>query len=197
MTKAIYWDLATKKVKTATHVQYNEGMHDVDIPTTNSQQLKQALGHPLPPKSIEETSPSSLYLESSDTPFQDLWHTTIPIKCDEDTLGFYIFHCPARGRGYLNFASPHSTASGLKNWKKRLKGAFIVCVNDTPVFTKKDIESALRHPCLQAEQQDQQSLELTFAPDKNADTFTEKDTPAFLLEQFHPVVRALYKMGEG
>ncbi len=197
MTQAIYWDLDTKKVKTATHVKYDEGMNDLDHPTPNSHQLRQALGHPLPPESTEETSPTSLSFESSESPFQELWDTSIPIKCTGDTLGFDISHCPARGRGYLTHAAPHSTASGLKNWKKRLKGAYIISVDDTPVFTKEDIEAALRHARHNASFQEKPSLKLTFAPDRHADNFTEKGTPDFLLEQFRPVVRSLYEMGEG
>ncbi len=50
-------------------MKYDERMNNLDTPTPNSRQLRQAQGHPLPPETTEETSPSAFPIERSHLPF--------------------------------------------------------------------------------------------------------------------------------
>eukprot|EP00957_Ditylum_brightwellii_P131432 10024118-Ditylum_brightwellii.AAC.1 len=67
-----YFDLQTNKVKTATHVKYNEGINDLMKLTPNKKQPQKALGKPIEEEQHKEGAPDHLDIQIQDSPFTEL-----------------------------------------------------------------------------------------------------------------------------
>ena len=197
MNNVYYWDLKTKRIKTAVHVKFDEGMNDLETPTPHSRLLRLALGRSLPPEETESTPPQELSLTSSDSPFPELVDVSVPVVCDDHTLGFDIGSCAARDRGYIADIRPRTSGSRLRNWRRLYRGSYIVAVNDKPVFSKDDIDHELRVAHDQADHEEKPILRLTLAPDRDSRPLGDVGSPQMHSDQFRTVVRTLYEMGEG
>lgn len=126
MKNIIYYDLKTKRIKTAYHVIFDEGMNDLKTPTPNARRLRQALGRPVPAEETEEVAPKEFSLDATNIPFLELEDVTVNIKCDGPTLGIETEECPARRRGYIYDVKKGSSFSKVRGWKKKYRGAYIV-----------------------------------------------------------------------
>ena len=74
----------------------------------------------------------------------ELKEKDIPVTCEYEHLGLEIKECDERGQGYLASVSPSSAgSSALRNWRRTLADAYIVQVNDTPTYTKTEVEEAI------------------------------------------------------
>ncbi|MCP4167411.1 MAG: DDE-type integrase/transposase/recombinase, partial [Chloroflexi bacterium] len=136
MSQIYYLDNATTRVKTTIHATFDEGMNDLDKPTPNARILHQALGRPMPKGEQEQRAPSELNVIVQDSPFLVLKDVTVPVICDCDNLDLILKDCEQRERGYLSDVEKgSSSASGIRNWRRTLVGAYIVQVNDTAVYT--------------------------------------------------------------
>eukprot|EP00957_Ditylum_brightwellii_P074489 5659983-Ditylum_brightwellii.AAC.1 len=65
------------------------------------------------------------------------------IKCDHEHLGFIVENCSYHNQGYIKDIIPKTTAAGIKGWKCKFAGGYIIQINDTPVFTQEETENAL------------------------------------------------------
>ena len=118
-----YYDLESAIVKTATHARFDEGMNDLaDKPPPNVQILRQLNtdGSIMPDK----LDVSPLDLSVSDDPFDRLDVLTPAITCDHPTLGFEISECHIRKRAYISNIAPLTSASRIKNSRRKYIGSF-------------------------------------------------------------------------
>ncbi|KAI2495399.1 hypothetical protein MHU86_19113 [Fragilaria crotonensis] len=161
--KVLYnYDLHSAVVKTATHARFDEVMNDLH---TDAPPDVLALRHLSLDGSIPAERPvlSPLNLEVSDDPFNRLDTLTQLIKCDHPSLGFDITACHIRKRGYVSGIVASSTpAARIRNVRRKYIGAFIVSLNDTPVFSCDSIVTAL----MSAAASDAPSVTIVFAPER-------------------------------
>ena len=156
-----YYDLESAIVKMATHARFDEGMNDlVDTAPPNVQVLRQLNneGSVIP----DNVDMSPLDLAVSDDPFDRLNELTPAIVCEHPTLGFEISECHIRKCGYISNILPNSSASRIKNARRKYTGAFVVSINDDPVFTAESAINALQAIA----SSDDKSFRIVFAPDR-------------------------------
>ena len=156
-----YYDLESSMVKTATHARFDEGMNDLSSEAPPNVQTLRQLNND---RSIDpdRINLSPLNLSVSDDPFDHLDELSPTIACDHTTLGFEISECHIRKRGYISGIVANTSASRIKNVRRKYIGAFIVSVNDTPTFTAASAVSALQSVA----SSDEQSFRIVFAPDR-------------------------------
>ena len=155
-----YFDLGSSSVKTATHARFDEGMNDLDEPPPNVRHLRN-----LADDGIVAPDPLDiplLNLEVSDDPFDRLDELSPPITCEHPSLGFDIKECHIRKRGFISGIVANTTASRIRNVRRKYIGAFVVSINDVTVFTAESILDALRA----AAASDAPSFKIVFAPDR-------------------------------
>ena len=156
-----YYDLESALVKTATHARFDEGMNDLTNNAPPNVQLLRRLDHDgsLLPDTFDM---SPLNLAISDDPFDQLDALSPAIICEHPTLGFDVSECHIRKRAYVSNIFPHTTAGRIKNARRKYIGAFIVSINDQPVFTAESAISALTTVA----SSDAISFRIVFAPDR-------------------------------
>jgi hypothetical protein len=195
-TQAHYFDTATKKVKTSAHVRYDEGMCDSADPSSNARQLCAALGRPLPAESIDATMPKELDLVAMSSPFTDLVTLSLKVTCDDPCLGFVFGVCAARSRAFIVDIKCDSTASRIKDWRRKYWGAYIVEIDKKPVFSADD---ASQHLCAirdDAPHRAAPMFTIVLAPDVPP-TKVNPDTgiPHLQMAQIRTAISALYELG--
>jgi hypothetical protein len=156
-----YYDVESSIVKTATHARFDEGMNDLATVPPNVQ----ALRHLSPDGSapvLDRTQLSPLNLSVTDDPFHRLDSVTQTITCRHPTLGFEITACHIRKRGYLSAVASGSSASHIRNVRRKFIGAFVVSVNGLAVFTCESILLALTDVVAS----DATSFTIVFAPER-------------------------------
>ncbi|MFY8200141.1 MAG: hypothetical protein ACOVLE_05695, partial [Pirellula staleyi] len=155
-----YFDLGSSTVKTATHARFDEGMNDLDEPPPNVKLLRTlADGGVISPDRLDLPP---LNLEVSDDPFDRLDELSPTITCEHPCLGFEIEECHIRKRGFVSGIVANTTASRIRNIRRKYIGAFIVSINTVAVFTSASILDALRTAATSGEP----SFTIVFAPDR-------------------------------
>ena len=157
-----YYDIESALVKTATHVRFDEGLNDLVTSAPPNVQILRHLNHDgsdIPPDTLDV---SPLNLAVSDDPFDQLDSLSPLIVCEHPTLGSEVSECHIRKRAYVSSIIPNTTASRIKNVRRKYIGAFIVSVNDHPVFTAEAAIAALTT----AAASDLPSFRIVFAPDR-------------------------------
>ena len=155
-----YFDLASSLVKTATHARFDEGMNDLADAPPNVQGL--CLLSPDGTVPADRPVLSPLNLDVTDDPFHGLDSITQAIKCDHPTLGFEISACHIRLRGYLSGIVASTSAACIRNVRRKYLGAYIVSVNDVPVFSCDSVVAALTAIVAS----DAVSFTIVFAPER-------------------------------
>ena len=155
-----YFDLGSSTVKTATHARFDEGMNDLDEPPPNVKLLRNLADDGV--VDPDRLDLPLLNLEVSDDPFDRLDEVSAPISCEHPCLGFEITECHIRKRGFVSGVTANTTASRIRNVRRKYMGAFVVSINDTPVFTAASILDAL-HAAATSEDQ---VCNIVFAPDR-------------------------------
>ena len=155
-----YFDLGSSTVKTATHARFDEGMNDLDEPPPNVKLLRNLADDGV--VDPDRLDLPLLNLEVSDDPFERLDELSPPITCEHPCLGFEIMECHIRRRGYVSGVVANTTASRIRNVRRKYIGAFVVSINDVAVFTAASILDALRA----AAASDEQTFKIVFAPDR-------------------------------
>ena len=156
-----YYDLSSSIVKTATHARFDEGMNDLhdDAPPDVLALRHLSLTGAVP---AERPTLSPLNLEVTDDPFNRLDTITQLIKCDHPSLGFEITACHIRKRGYVSGIVASTSAARIRNVRRKYIGAYVVSVDDTPVFTCDSIMAALTTVAAS----DALSFTIVFAPER-------------------------------
>ena len=155
-----YFDLGSSIVKTATHARFDEGMNDLDEPPPNVKTLRNlADDGAIDPDKLDLPP---INLEVSDDPFERLDELSPPVTCEHRHLGFEIQECHIRKRGYVSGIVPNTTASRIRNVRRKYIGAFVVSINDIAVFTAESIVTALQNVAAS----DERSFKIVFAPER-------------------------------
>ena len=149
-TKNIVWyDPETERVKTAKHARFDEGMNDLPaeaIPpnVVHLQRLQQ--GDPLPAEP-SESSIDEFYFTTN--PFSHTLTRHMKVKCKNPTFGITVSTDELTDRAYISDIKRDSSVSKLYSSYKatcnKIRGAYIVKIGDTPVFTQDEAILALRH----------------------------------------------------
>jgi hypothetical protein len=136
--KNIYWyDPDSNLIKTASHVRFDEGMSDLPDPPPNVQLLQRIEHDDIVPDANEiAIDPVEFIIDNS--PFRSIDNITINILCDLPTFGFNIDQCHIRHRAYLSTVEPNSSASNIRNIRRKYTGAYIVQIQETPIFDTQD-----------------------------------------------------------
>jgi Reverse transcriptase (RNA-dependent DNA polymerase) len=177
----MYYDSATHQVKITTHARFDEGMNDLPTLPPNALYLKRAQHGDIP---AEPDEISFLHLDVVDTPFAALHTELIPVTCEHPTFGLELGECSLRLRGYVTAILPHTTVSKIRDARRRYTGAYLVSVNDTPVYSSHDMLDALAtcraDPNLRI-------LKLVFAPEPYVPMADRHETPSLDLDQLRSV----------
>ncbi|KAI2506527.1 hypothetical protein MHU86_7937 [Fragilaria crotonensis] len=155
-----YFDLGSSTVKTATHARFDKGMNDLDEPPPNVKLLRYLADDGI--VDPDRLDLPLLNLEVSDDPFERLDKLSPSITCEHPCLGFEIMECHIRRRGYVSGIVANTTASRIRNVRRKYIGAFVVSINDVAVFIAASILDALRA----AAASDEQTFKIVFAPDR-------------------------------
>mmetsp|Transcript_10383 Transcript_10383/g.14952 ORF Transcript_10383/g.14952 Transcript_10383/m.14952 type:complete len:1434 (-) Transcript_10383:2326-6627(-) len=94
---------------------------------------------------IDETTiekPFDLYF--SHDPFDNNLEIDIPIKGDHPTLGVLSQYCPYRQRLQIKDMALSSPGSRLPKWRSTLRNAYILKIQEFPIFNAEDMEHAVR-----------------------------------------------------
>ncbi|KAI2502403.1 hypothetical protein MHU86_12060 [Fragilaria crotonensis] len=135
-------------------------MNDLDEPPPNVKLLRNlADGGVVDPDRLDLPP---FDLDVSDDPFDRLDELSPPITCEHPSLGFEIKECHIRKRGFVSGIIPNTTASRIRNVRRKYIGAFVVSINDVAVFTAASILEALQA----AATSEEQSFKIVFAPDR-------------------------------
>lgn len=136
-------------------------MNDIaDKPPPNVQLLRQLNDDGSFAPDLLDLSP--LDLSISDDPFDCLDELSPAIRCDHPTQGFEGSECHIRKRAYVSGIVPHTSAGRIKNARRKYIGAFVVSINDIPIFTSESAVSALKTVAAS----DDTSFRIVFAPDR-------------------------------
>ncbi|KAI2490765.1 hypothetical protein MHU86_23812 [Fragilaria crotonensis] len=131
-----YFDLASSTVKTATHARFDEGMNDLSEPPPNVKLLRNlADDGVIEPDRLDLPL---LNLDVSDDPFDRLDELSPHISCEHPSLGFEIKECHIRKRGFVSGVIPNTTASRIRNVRRKYIGAFVVSINDVAIVFAPD-----------------------------------------------------------
>jgi Reverse transcriptase (RNA-dependent DNA polymerase)/GAG-pre-integrase domain len=186
----IYYDLATKQIKINTHARFDEGMNDLATLPPNAEYLLRQQGHAIHPEA--EPTPS-FGLDSTPNPFSILADETIPIVCDHATFGFTLTTCQNRRRVFVSSLERGTTALGIRNGRRRYTGAFLVAINNIPVFSMDDAIHAFT-----AARQDPQTTELTvtLSPERQPALRDLREPYVFGIDQLRAVANIHYGSGD-
>ena len=200
MSQIYYFDLRTKRIKTATHVKYDEGMTDLEMKDKppNALHLTNARTKLVPLlNDIEVPPPTELSLEVMQSPFPDLQTVTLPIKCNNDNLGIELDECTERKRAFLQTITPRSTASGIRKWKQNIIRSYIIEIDGKPIFTVQDANIALKKALQDAQHKRDPFITLVFAADRQAMDTEYRSTTRIQIDQLRNSIKTLYEMKEG
>ena len=147
-TKNILWyDIETDCVKIASHARFDEGMNDLPIdaiPPNIIHLQRSENGSPIPP---DDSEIEDIDLNFHISPFQDIMTKEIHVKCKSPTFGLQLDQDELNGRVFLKDVTKKSSAATMfSTWKatrNKVRGAYIVSINDQPVFDKQSALNVL------------------------------------------------------
>ena len=148
-TKNILWyDVETTRVKIARHARFDEGMNDLPLdalpPNVVHLQRLQS-DQPFPAEDADVSVPQ---YSSRLNPFSYTISKDVDVQCTDPSFGFRLRVDEVNNRVFIDSILPRSTAarihSSLKATNNKLRGAYIVGINGTPVFTLDDALHAFR-----------------------------------------------------
>jgi hypothetical protein len=198
LCKIYYQDLVTKRIKTALSVKLDESGAGLGPMTPNTQQLRDALDGKLLPHIDQDTrAPSELGLLIKNSPFLELTKFTIQVCCDYPTFGIRVDVCSSRGRVYLTDMLPCSSGARLRGWRHNYVGAYIVEIKKYAIFTTYHFLDACAATRAKVAVSAAPFMVLTLPPERLEAMSGDVHPPHLHLDQFRPVIRVLYELGEG
>jgi hypothetical protein len=112
-------------------------------------------------------------------------------------LGIETVDCADLTRAYISDITQHSTGAALRGWRRNYDGAYIVELDEHPVFNSAYFAHActlvraalLTHP--------KTTIKLTLASERKEPMRDPGCSPQIHIDQFRPVIRTLFEMREG
>ena len=130
----------TKMVKTSKHIRFDEVMNDIEIPKPNGRNMDIALVRPLPEYQEEVPLIIPPTLEYKHTPLSMIHDVPVRVLYDPDTLGVFVCSFPDRDRVYIEDIIHRTYCSKIKDWENKLRGTYIVQIQNTRIVTLSDDE---------------------------------------------------------
>jgi hypothetical protein len=161
MRNIFWYDNDTHRIKVATHFRFDEGMNDLAVPTPNVKIL-QRYNDDLP-VTLDAVAVDSLDLNIDPSPFRHLDTITVPIQCHHPSFGINVGECHIRRRAYISSIDTNSSVSMVRNFRSKYTGAFIVALNDIPVY---DVDDATAAFLTLAADPNPTTFDITLAPEK-------------------------------
>jgi hypothetical protein len=168
-TRNILWyDMETHRVKIAAHARFDEGMNDLPISAIppNVQHLQRTDdGQPYP---SEQSAVDATNFTFFITPFATLLHRSLTPSptSDDPTYGLILADDDLLRRTYVSDVQPKSPAasiySTLRSTRNKIRGAYIMEINNDRVFTTAQALAALKSLHDQGVTDD---IPITFAPE--------------------------------
>jgi hypothetical protein len=169
----IWYDVESCRVKIARHAVFDEAMNDLDaskLPPNVKHLHRAQLGTPLPATSVEVTADD---LHFVDCPFEDVTDKKLTITCKHPLFGLTLATDELSQRVYISDIAQRSSASllcsSLKATKRKHLGAFIIAINDEPVFHRAE---AIQRLELLRTDDTIKTIQLTLASDRRPDAAT-------------------------
>jgi hypothetical protein len=130
-------------------------------------------------------------------PFVKIKELELQIRCEHATFGIEAVDCADLTRAYISYMNPHSTGAALRGWRRNCTGAYIVELDDYPVFNSADFACActiiqaalLTHP--------KTTITLTLAPEHKEPMRDHECSPQIHVDQIRTAIRTLFEMREG
>lgn len=142
MKNILYYDTDTETVKEAQHVTFDESMNDLDVKPPNARLLDGIRDQDPDVLNIDVPLPN---LDVSTRAFTDVKTFTFSVDLwDDAPLGLEFDTCSRLRRAFVSrvLRSPVDWR-GIKSFRNRFKGAYVVSVDDEPVFSVDDIDKAI------------------------------------------------------
>jgi hypothetical protein len=170
----------------------------VDHPSPNARHLRDALeSKPLTTEPADSAAPRVFDIVSTSSHFVKLKTFDLHIRCNHPLFGIMALDCSLLSLAYVNDMVPSTTGAGLRGWPRNYAGAYIVELDDHPIFGTVDFHAAcstiLQYlsfaPCT--------VLRLTLAPERNEVLQDDGVVTRLHLDQLQHVVRVLSETREG
>jgi len=165
-TRNILWfDPLTDHVKIASHARFDEGMNDLPRPAAppNVVHLERTQHGDLFPAEPAAVAVSPFSCHSS--PFSKTLSKPLVVQCSRHDFGLTLATDDLNNRCFVANVVPNSSAallfSSLKATRNKIRGAYLVRVNDVDVFTLADALACLR----ELHDRGAASIDLVFAPE--------------------------------
>ena len=166
----LWFDPNTQRVKIAKHVRFDEGMNDLpfeDIPPNVQHLQRIQMGVPIPAETEDTTIDEFAFFTN---PFSNTITKKAKVQCQNPTLGITVGTDALLNRAYISDIKQNSSAARLFSSYKatcnKIRGAYIVKINDSPIFTQEDALTALNT----ISTSDDKTFSIELAPEKKLDT---------------------------
>lgn len=147
-TNILWYDPETNRVKIAKHARFDEGMNDLpleEVPPNVVHLQRTQFSVKLP---IEKDFSSVPQFDIGSTPFFHTITRTMTDSCRHATFGLTIETDELTNRAYISHIRNQSSAAKLfstpKSTNSKLRGSFLVKIDNIPVFTKQEVLEVLR-----------------------------------------------------
>ena len=179
----LYQDLETREVRSAVHVAFDESFND--LPYKDRPPDAQALANVHPslkrhlgsyPSKTDVTYPDMSVVGS---PFLEVKKIRVHLRQRDTTspLGLDFVQCDRLDRPFITAVRHAGVKLSAKSFRKYYLGAYIVAVDDTPVFTAADLTA---HLAQLLDQPDcPATVELDLAPERRT-SFDDRPDPLHL-----------------
>ena len=138
-----YWDMNTNITKTPKHLQFDEGINDIEIPTPNYRQMRISFVRSLTENQEEAPIIMPPTLEYQQTQFPIIHDVPVGVTGYHGNLKMIIVSCPDIDMVYFKCIITRKYFPKIKGVKNRLRGACIVQIRNAPVVTLSDAEETM------------------------------------------------------
>jgi hypothetical protein len=140
MKNVLYFDVETETVKTAQHVAFDESMNDLDIKPPNARLLDGIRSVQIE-DIMEDIDVNLPNLDVSLRPFHDILTVSMPLDLDSPApLAMEFDTCHRLLRAHVTKFLKLPTGKRIRKFRHDYTGAYVVSVNESPVFSVDDID---------------------------------------------------------
>jgi hypothetical protein len=168
MKKIFYYDIESETVKEAQHVRFDEGMNDLLEKPPNACLLDGIRAQDPDVMKLDVSLPA---LDVSSCTFIGVHTVVMPLDLTDDApLGFEFDSCPRLHQAYVSRVLRHGTGTkhrSFKTFKQGFQGAYVVKIDDTPIFSLDDIAKVVTR--LGRSRAPPTTVELVLAPERKTD----------------------------
>jgi len=197
MKNILFWDPKTEKVRECLHVIFKEAMNDLPF---NEKPPNAHLLDCLKTGKLDEIDIGEMPLPDLDVstcPFVETKRVTVHVDYEHDfPLGLTFHTCTRLHHAYVHRAiRPPVGFHTTHSFKSQFIGAYIVSLNDSPIFDVQDIDAIVDRLASSATAPDTVVLEL--APEQHSEEKTHESPLHLRMQDIHQVCALQSVAGEG